>query len=202
MAVKPLIRLFLSFTVMLASWSVEAHQPVLNSESRHNANSPYIVEEPEISKAIFSELKGEPHYYRIDSNSRFEFYAGITVPKIDNCPISKKFSFEVLDADFGLIERKNGENFNWWPWYEKHGEKWYWIGPEIGEKFKSNREYNKGTYYIRVYNQTNTGQYVLAVGDIESFPISVIIKMLFTLPSINSAFWDDVTCPEAKIHNQ
>ena len=197
MDVNYLIRFFLSFTLILASWSVDAHQPVLNSESRNNAKSPYIIEEPEISKAIFSELKGEPHYYRIDSDSRFEFYAGITVPKIDDCPISKKFSFEVLNADFGLIERKDGENFNWWPWYEKHGEKWYWIGPEIGEKFKSNREYNKGTYYIRVYNQINTGQYVLAVGDIESFPISVIIKMLFTLPSINSAFWDDVTCPEA-----
>ena len=114
----------------------------------------------------------------------------------------KKFSFDVLDSDLELIKKKDGGNFNWWPWYEKHGEKWYWIGPEIGEKFKSNREYNKGTYYIRVYNQTNTGQYVLAVGDIESFPISVIIKMLFTLPSINSAFWDDVNCPEAKIHNQ
>ena len=112
---KSLIRIFLSFTVMLASWSVDAHQPVLNSESR-TAKSPYIIEEPEISKAIFSELKGEPHYYRIDSDSRFEFYAGITVPKIDNCPISKKFSFEVLDADFELIERKDGENFNWWPW--------------------------------------------------------------------------------------
>ena len=180
MNVKSLIQIFLSFTLILASWSVDAHQPVLNSESIHNAKSPYIIEEPEISKAIFSELKGEPHYYRIDSDSRFEFYAGITVPKIDDCPISKKFSFEVLNADFGLIERKDGENFNWWPWYEKHGEKWYWIGPEVGEKFKSNREYNKGTYYIRVYNQTNTGQYVLAVGDIESFPISVIIKMLFT----------------------
>ena len=55
--------------------------------------------------------------------------------------------------------------------------------------------------YIRVYNQTNTGQYVLAVGDIESFPISVIVKMLFTLPSINSAFWDEITCPEAKIQS-
>jgi len=64
---------------------------------------------------------GEPHYYRIESDSRFEFYVGITVPKIDNCPISKKFSFEVLDEDFELIERKDGENFNWWSWYEKHG---------------------------------------------------------------------------------
>ena len=63
---KSLIRIFLSFTLMLASWSVDAHQPVLNSESIHNAKSPYIIEEPEISKAILSELKGDPHYYRID----------------------------------------------------------------------------------------------------------------------------------------
>ena len=178
--------------------SSEAHQPVLNSE-KSNSEEPYIIEEPEISKAIFAELKGEPHYYRIDSNTKFKFYAGITTPKIDNCPLSKKFSFDVLDSDFELIKKKDGEKFNWWAWYEKHGEKWYWIGPEIGAKFKSNRDYNKGTYYIRVFNQNNTGQYVLAVGDIESFPISVIIKMLFTLPSINSAFWDDVTCPETKI---
>ena len=85
---KNMIRILMSITVMLASWSVDAHQPVLNSESR-TAKSPYIIEEPEISKAIFSELMGEPHYYLIESDSRFEFYVGITVPKIDNCPISK-----------------------------------------------------------------------------------------------------------------
>ncbi len=191
-----MIRIFLSIIVFLSSWSVDAHQPVLNSESS-TAKSPYIIEKPEISKAIFSTLLGEPHYYRIDSHSRFKFYAGITVPKIDNCPISKKFSFEVLDANFKLIERKDGGNFNWWPWYEKHGEKWYWIGPEIGEDFKSNRFYKEGTYYLRVFNETNTGQYVIAVGEIESFPFSVIVRMLFTMHIINSTFWDDVKCPES-----
>ena len=193
--------LIITLLLIIVIKSSEAHQPVLNSE-KSNSEEPYIIEEPEISKAIFAELKGEPHYYRIDSNTKFKFYAGITTPKIDNCPLTKKFSFDVLDSDFELIKKKDGETFNWWAWYEKHGEKWYWIGPEIGEKFKSNRDYNKGTYYIRVFNHNNTGQYVLAVGDIESFPISVIIKMLFTLPSINSAFWDDVTCTETKIHNQ
>ena len=193
--------LIITLLLIIVIKSSEAHQPVLNSE-KSNFEEPYIIEEPEISKAIFAELKGEPHYYRIDSNTKFKFYAGITTPKIDNCPLTKKFSFDILDSDLELIKKKDGENFNWWPWYEKHGEKWYWIGPEVGEKFKSNRVYNNGTYYIRVFNQNNTGQYVLAVGDIESFPISVIIKMLFTLPSINSAFWDDVSCPEAKIHTQ
>ena len=179
---KIIISLIISLSVILVYKSTEAHQPVLNSEKSNSVEEPYIIEEPEVSKAIFAELKGEPHYYRIDSNTKFKFYAGITAPKIDNCPLTKKFSFDVLDSDFELIKKKDGENFNWWPWYKK-------LGPEIGEKFKSNRVFNKGTYYIRVYNQTNTGQYVLAVGDIESFPISVIVKMLFTLPSINSAFW-------------
>ena len=85
-----MIRIHISITLILSfSWSVDAHQPVLNTENR-TVKSPYIIEEPEICKAIFSELMGEPHYYRIDSDSRFKFYVGITVPKIDNCPISKK----------------------------------------------------------------------------------------------------------------
>ena len=193
--------LLITLSILIGFKSAEAHQPVLNSE-KSNYEAPYIIDEPEVSKAIFAELKGAPHYYRIECKSKFKFYAGISTPKIDICPLTKKFSFDVLDSDFKLIKKEDGEKFNWWAWYEKHGEKWYWIGPEVGEKFKSNREYNKGTYYIRVFNQNNTGQYVLAVGDIESFPISVIIKILFTLPSINSAFWDDVSCPETKIHNQ
>ena len=198
---KIFIKLILCFFISLVSRSVDAHQPVLSSDSANTAKAPYIIEEPEISKAIFSELKGKPHYYRIDSDSKFKFYAGITVPKIDDCPLAEKFSFEVLDTDFRLVERKDGENFNWWPWYEKHGEKWYWIGPEIGEKFKSNGVYKEGTYYLRIFNRFNTGRYVLAVGDTESFPFTVIVQMLFTMPKINSAFWDDVNCPDTKKDN-
>ena len=155
---------------------------------------PFIIEQPEISKAIFSELKGGAHYYKIESDSSFKFYAGITVPKINDCPLLNRFSFEVLDEKFNIIESKDGENFNWWAWYEKHGENWYWIGPEIGENFKSNRIYKSGTYYIRVYNKSKTGKYVLAVGDIESFPFTVILRMIFTMPKINSYYWDNVNC--------
>ena len=86
----------------------KAHQPVLNSE-KSSSEEPYIIEEPEVSKAIFGELKGKPHYYRIDSNTKFKFYAGITTPKIDNCPLSKKFSFDVLDSDFELIKKRWGK---------------------------------------------------------------------------------------------
>ena len=189
------LRLILGLIMILASFAVAAHQPILNSEIENSKKSPYLIDEPEISKAIYAELIGHPHYYRISSETDFKFYVGITVPKIAGCLLQKRFSYEVLDEEFKLIERKDGESFEWWPWYEKHGEKWYWIGPEIGQEFKSDRVYEKGTYYIKVFNENNTGQYVLAVGDIESFPITVIVKMLFTLPKINSVFWDEVECP-------
>ena len=193
------LRLILGLIMILASFAVAAHQPILNSEIENSEKSPYLIDEPEISKAIYAELIGHPHYYRISSETDFKFYVGITVPKIAGCLLQKRFSYEVLDEEFKLIERKDGESFEWWPWYEKHGEKWYWIGPEIGKDFKSNQVYEKGTYYLRIYNKSNTGQYVLAVGDIESFPITVIARMLFTLPKINSSFWDDVECPKEKI---
>ena len=193
------LRLILGLIMILASFAVAAHQPILNSEIENSKKSPYLIDEPEISKAIYAELIGHPHYYRISSETDFKFYVGITVPKIAGCLLQKRFSYEVLDEEFKLIERKDGESFEWWPWYEKHGEKWYWIGPEIGKDFKSNQIYEKGTYYLRIYNKSNTGQYVLAVGDIESFPITVIARMLFTLPKINSSFWDDVECPRKKI---
>ena len=194
-------KLLAVLVIIFSVHTSEAHQPILNSESEDSNKNHFLIEEPEISKAIYAELKGQPHYYQVSSEKDFRFYAGITVPKIEGCTIRKKFSYEILDSDFQLIDYKDGESFEWWPWYEKHGEKWYWIGPEIGQKFKSNRVYEKGTYYIKVFNEDNSGQYVLAVGDIESFPITVIAKLLFTLPKINSIFWDDVECPGKKKEN-
>ena len=43
----------------------------------------------------------------------------------------------------------------------RSGKQWYWNGPEIGENFLSNRVYDAGTYYIRVFNESNTGQYII-----------------------------------------
>tara|TARA_B100000676_G_C17739049_1_gene660426 strand:- start:36 stop:623 length:588 start_codon:yes stop_codon:yes gene_type:complete len=188
------IIIFINFYLFFVTVPIIAHQPVLDAEGMNTKKMPFIIEQPEISKAIFSELKGDAHYYKIESDSSFKFYAGITVPKINDCPLLNRFSFEVLDEKFNIIERKDGENFKWWAWYEKHGENWYWIGPEIGENFKSNRIYKSGTYYIRVYNKSKSGKYVLAVGDIESFPFTVILRMIFTMPKINSYYWDNVNC--------
>ena len=58
-----LIYFFLSFCYLSLILSVLAHQPVLNDESDATIDNPYIIEQPEISKAIFSELKGKPYYF-------------------------------------------------------------------------------------------------------------------------------------------
>ena len=77
--------------------------------------------------------------------------------------------------------------------FEPYGKKWYWIGPEIGADFKSNRAYEPGSYYIKVYNETNTGNYVLATGDIEKFGPLVIAKLPIIMPKVNK-FWDTKHC--------
>ena len=119
-----------SFLLLLLFTHVFAHKPVLNKNSTYPADAPYEIEDPEISKAIYSTLSGNPHYYRIQSEVNFDFYAGILAAKIGECALESKFSFEVLDSEFHRIDLADGENFEWTPWYEEYGKQWYWNGPE------------------------------------------------------------------------
>ena len=180
-------------TVIFASIA-NAHQPILNGEGLTSPETAYVIDKPEISKAIFSQLNGMPQYYRIDSETDFAFYVGLTQPKRGTCPIASTFSFDVLDSNLHVIDGRDGESFEWWGWYEEYGKDWYWVGPEVGKEFKSDRIYKAGTYYVRVFNNDNQGQYVLAVGDIEKFTLPVIARTILTMPKINSKFWDDKLC--------
>ena len=186
-------------TVILLAFltQVYAHKPVLNDNSTYPADAPYEIEDPEISKAIYSTLIGDPHFYRIQSEVDFDFYAGILAAKIGECPLNSKFSFEVLDSDFHKIYLADGENFEWTPWYEEYGKQWYWNGPEIGQNFASNEVFKAGTYYIKVFNNSNTGQYVMAVGDIEKFSFTDIVGLIFSMGKIEDEFWDASKCTSA-----
>ena len=186
----------LTFVALLifSSYSI-AHKPVMNENSSYPADAPYEIEEPEISKAIYSTLTGEPHFYRIESETDFNFYAGILAAKIGECTLEEKFSFEVLDSDFHPLFMADGENFEWTPWYEEYGKQWYWNGPEVGKNFLSDRVFKAGTYYIRVFNNSNTGQYIIAVGDIEKFSFTDIVGLIFSMGKIEDEFWDASLCP-------
>jgi len=185
--------------VLLISLSskLHAHTPVINDGSAPmTIEYPFEIEEPEHSKAIFSELTGRPHYYKINSQESFKFYAGLTAPKPDDCALKQTFDLRILDDNSKEIDRRNGKSRDWWPWYEEYGKTWYWIGPEIGNDFKSNRIYNAGAYFIEVSNQTNSGKYVLAVGDEERFGFTAIAGMLLkgTMGKIRRKWWDNSNC--------
>tara|TARA_B110000238_G_scaffold165483_1_gene180832 strand:- start:999 stop:1574 length:576 start_codon:yes stop_codon:yes gene_type:complete len=189
---KILLIIFLSISFNLLS-----HQPKLNDgDFEMTKEDPYIIKKPEISKAIYSTLSGDEHFYKIESKKSFKMYAGITVAKTDECPNTfDKFSFAILNSNFEEIVNFNGETFEWWSWYEEYGKKWYWVGPEFGSEFQSTTTFDRGTYYIKVYNNNNLGNYVLAAGDIEKFNPLVIGKMLIVLPKINKKFWNKNNCP-------
>ena len=189
---KILLIIFLSI-----SFNLLAHQPKLNDgDFEMTKEDPYIIKKPEISKAIYSTLSGGEHFYKIKSKKPFKMYAGITVAKTDECPNTyDKYSFSILNSNFEEIANFNGETFEWWSWYEEYGKKWYWVGPEFGNEFKSTTTFDQGTYYIKIYNNDNLGNYVLATGDIEKFNPLVIGKMLIVLPKINKKFWNKNNCP-------
>jgi hypothetical protein len=188
--IKPLALL----SLLLVCTQTIAHKPVLNENSTYPADAPYEIEEPEISKAIYSTLSGDPHFYRIDSESDFNFYAGILAAKIGDCELEEKFSFEVLDSEFHSIRLADGENYEWTPWYEEYGKQWYWNGPEVGENFLSNEVFKAGTYYIKVFNNSNSGQYIIAVGDIEKFGFTDIVGLIFSMGKIEDEFWNPSLC--------
>ena len=119
--------------ILLFPLTVFGHQPVINDLNTNSLSSAYVIEKPEVSKAIYGTLQGEPHYYLIGSEKEFNFYAGITVPKIDECPTFRKFSFNVIkmnNSEEIIIEQIDGNSFEWWEWFEPYGKKWYWIGPD------------------------------------------------------------------------
>ena len=79
------IKLLFFVVFLFATISSFAHQPILNSDGEMSPNKPYIIEDPEISKAIYSTLEGAAHYYVISSDKPFNFYAGLSdVEAIDD----------------------------------------------------------------------------------------------------------------------
>ena len=164
---------------------LQAHQPKLINYSP-TIDNPHAVIFPEISKAYYSKLTGQPHYYVINSEDDFLFYTSILSPKINEEP--SRFSLEVLDGDQNIVYKVDGSNFEWTAWYEPYARDWYWKGPEIGvesgKEFQTSFIIDAGTYYIKVFNENNIGHYSLAVGEAEFFGSNLWEQILTWTPII------------------
>ena len=169
--------------LVIFSLDVYAHQPKLINYSP-SIDNPHKVIYPEISKAYYSKLTGQPHYYVIKSEDDFLFYTSILSPKVGEEYIW--FSLEVLDENQNLIYKSDGSKFEWTAWYEPYARDWYWKGPEIGidtgKEFQGSFSISAGTYYIKVFNENNIGHYSLAVGEAEFFGSNTWEKILTWAP--------------------
>ena len=175
----------LLFILFLFSLPLHAHQPKLINYSP-TIDNPHVVIFPEISKAYYSKLTGQPHYYVINSEDDFLFYTSILSPKINEEP--SRFSLEVLDGDQNIVYKVDGLDFEWTAWYEPYARDWYWKGPEIGvesgKEFQTSFTIDAGIYYIKVFNESNTGHYSLAVGEAEFFGSNLWEQILTWTPII------------------
>lgn len=170
-----------------------AHVPVFAVEDKP-LEAPFVIDDAEHSKALYSILNGDADYYRIEESEPFDFYVGITAAKLDSCDLQQTFSFEILDENMNVLDSRDGSTHAWFPWFEEFGKKWYWVGPEIGEEFASTTVYPAGTYYVRVFNETNTGKYVLAVGDDERFGLGTILTIRGVVRETSEVFWNEADC--------
>lgn len=189
------MQLFTFLMVLIVSFNVKAHQPKILYSSP-TLDVPHVVTEPEISKAFYGKLKGEPHYYKITSNESFLFYAGISTPKLDEEPV--KSSFTVYDGNNQILFQAKGEESEWTSWYEPYAKDYYWLGPRA---FETNAEEKSvrleaGDYTIKVYNADNSGTYVLAVGENDFFGNTLWEKVqtwtpiiLYISPYMDRVYW-------------
>jgi len=189
--------MFRSLTILgltAIATATAAHVPILAIEGK-TVDAPYIIEDAEHSTAIYSILDGDADYYKIDESKPFDFYVGLTAGKLEGCGLQQTFSFEIFDSEMTLIDSRDGSSVEWWSWYEEFGKKFYWVGPEIGENFASTTVYPAGVYYIRVFNDVNSGKYVLAVGDDERFGLGTLLTIRGTVRETAKVFWDEDDCP-------
>jgi hypothetical protein len=171
----------LSFLVIVPAIAL-AHQPRL-VESRQT-----IVPEPEISKAYYATLVGEPDTYIIESAMPFDLYVNVLVPDIPNITEQKKdVSAAVIkdgqtDTPLAVI---GGVDAKWEKFYEPFGVSTYWRGPE----YKARAE--AGRYEVRVWSSNNDSKYSLAIGEGEFFDSKEIWNALHLVPQIKSDFFEE-----------
>ena len=167
------------FLVLTFVSSAFAHQPRITNQWTNQ------VIDPEISKAYYAQLPGEPQKYIIEATGSFNLYVNILVPDI----IGQK-------KDVTAIIFKNGDythpiitlgglNAPWKYMFEPFGYNAYWQWAEYKSKASS------GTYEIQVSSPDNMSKYSLAVGEIENFDVHETLNALKLVPQLKRDFFNE-----------
>lgn len=170
-----LITLTILLAVFLLPTTTSAHQP------RIVKANPTIVMLPEVSKAYYGTLDGEPAVFTIESEKPFALYIGVLVPDIAG---QKKDVSAVILKNGKQLAVLDSTNFQWKTFSEEFGHDTYWQGPE----YKAQAD--AGTYEIRVTSSNNDSKYSLAVGEIEAFDFKEGMNALTLIPKLKKDFFN------------
>lgn len=175
MAVYTRAALLLLLSLALVPTSASAHQPRI-VDSRLT-----VVEAPDVSKAYYAQLKGEPDVYTIEATEPFGLYVGVLVPDIEG---QLKDVSAVILKDGTEVAVLDGKTFTWEKFFEPFGYDSYWKGPE----YKGQGE--AGTYTIRVWSDMNNSKYSLAVGEKEVFDFKETVNALRLIPQLKENYFN------------
>jgi len=170
---KPIFMILLA--VFILPTVAYAHQPRIVKDNPTNVTS------PEVSKAYYGTLNGEPAFYTITADKPFALYVGVLVPDI---PGQKKDVSAVILKDGKQLAFLDGASNEWKNFFEPFGHDTYWQGPE----YKAQGD--AGTYEIRISSSNNDSKYSLAIGEIEAFDFKEGMNALKLIPQLKKDFFN------------
>jgi hypothetical protein len=166
--------------LILPSITAFAHQPRIPEGNTIN------IEEPEISKAYYAQLQGEPHIYDIESKEDFLLYVNILVPNLEGQTKSIKATIIKYGQNEETIKILDGNNFQWEEFFEPFGYDSYLKGPEFETQTEA------GKYKIVISGATNKEKYALAIGKKEYFDFKETTNALKLIPIIKKDFFNEL----------
>lgn len=168
------------FLLIVGPSLASAHQPQIVVGERPIT----LIVEPEISKAYYGQLSGEPHVFTVDAREPFDFYLNVLVPDVPNA--KKDVSAALINPaspEVPIVVIGGGEA-KWEPFFEEFSRDSYFRSEEFRTKLPA------GEYEIRVWSSNNDSVYSLAVGEIESFGFKDIVDAYIRIPQIKSFFFE------------
>ncbi len=163
--------------ILLIPGIAMAHQP------RIVEGTQITVEDPEVSKAYYGKLSGEPHTFHVTSDTRFTLYAGLLVPDREGQQKDVSAVIVVPSQENPPVAFLDGINFEWKPLYEEFGADHYFLGPEF------QKQVSAGSYDIRVGSKDMNSRYVLVIGETETFPLMETLNAMTTIPRLKHDFF-------------
>jgi hypothetical protein len=165
----------LTLMALGAAGTVYAHQPYMVTDTGATR-----VDRPEVSKAFYAELSGEPAVYEIASPDSFALYVNILVPDEMGMPTDLSITVTRGPDTIAVLE---GPAYKWTKLYEPFGGDSYLMGPELRLRA------GPGTYVATVSRPGNRGRYVLAVGEREEFSLGDMVRTIGLMPRLKRDFF-------------